>query len=200
MPAQLFLIVPSEAQPDHVQRALLAMLAGSEVAAMLIERGERTPEDYETLVQALIPAAQQAGTAVLIEGEPGLVRRLGADGLHAAGDIEALRAALQELKPDLIVGARATALRDDAMRFGELEVDYLFFGPETANAEMTAQEMAEWWAETMEIPCVLGARGLSAEQLVHTNCEFIAVRDVWDDPDPAEALRVLTSGLERANA
>lgn len=200
MPAQVFLIVPAEAPASDVKDKLMPMLAGSEVPAMLIERGMRSAKDYEALVLDLLSPAQQAGTAVLIEGDAALVARLGADGLHVEGDLAALQDAVDSLKPDLIVGVKATALRDDAMSFGELEIDYLFFGPETGNREMSAAEMAEWWAETMEIPCVLGAEGVTDDMLRATRCEFVAARNLFAVPDPAAALARLATLLERSDA
>jgi thiamine-phosphate pyrophosphorylase len=199
MPAQVFLIVPPEAPAAAVKDRLMPMLAGSEVPAMLIERGGRTAEDYQALVLDLLPLAQQAGTAVLIEGDATLVQELGADGLHVEGDLAAVEHAIDALKPDLIVGVKATALRDDAMSFGEREVDYLFFGPETANREMSSVEMAEWWAETMEIPCVLATPDLDDEVLQTTRCEFVAARDLFAAPDPTAALARLVSILGGAN-
>ena len=75
---------------------------------------------YKALVKAVVGKAQAAGVAVLIEGDPGLVRMLGADGLHVEGDVSDVKAATAALKPDYIVGAGRSTSRHDAMSKGEL--------------------------------------------------------------------------------
>ncbi|MGN0112492.1 MAG: thiamine phosphate synthase, partial [Cellulosimicrobium funkei] len=55
---------------------------------------------------------------------------VGADGVHVTeGGIKAIRAAVSALKPDGIVGVGNVRTRHDAMSFGELDVDYVMFGP-----------------------------------------------------------------------
>jgi thiamine-phosphate pyrophosphorylase len=72
--------------------ALSAALASHPVAALLVPRGERSERDYKRPGeghQARRP--RRAGAAVLVEGEPGIVRLLGADGLHVTGGIGAVK-------------------------------------------------------------------------------------------------------------
>ena len=40
-----------------------------------------------------------------------------------------LQKAIEALKPDFIVGAGGFATKHDAMEAGELDIDYVFFGP-----------------------------------------------------------------------
>lgn len=82
MSAQLFLIVPPNAAPAKTR----PRSSGSPQPLKFppcccgAARWPRTP--YKTMVEAIAPGAQALGAAVMIEGEPGLVRLLGADGLH----------------------------------------------------------------------------------------------------------------------
>src|ERR1700712_3610646 len=105
MTAQIFLIAPADADATTCTRMLEEALAAAPVAALLLPRGSRSEGSYKTLVKGVVGKAQGAGVAVLIEGDPGLVRMLGADGLHVEGDVEDLKAATEALKPDFIVGA-----------------------------------------------------------------------------------------------
>ena len=112
---------------------------------------------------------------MLVEGEPGLVRLLGADGLHVPGGVSAVKAAVSALKPDLIVGVGDIRSRDDAMDKGELGVDYILFGPLSGSISAPEREMAQWWAETMEIPSVLSDPEASPANYDAGDCEFIGL-------------------------
>jgi thiamine-phosphate pyrophosphorylase len=155
MTTDVYLIAPADADADAILRGLGAALDRGPIAALLLPRGERAERDYRELVKAVVPKAQAGGAAVIIEGEPGLVRTLKADGLHVRGGIGAVREAVAALKPDFIVGAGDLRSRDDAMNKGEAGVDYVLFGPLSGPISPPERELARWWAETMEIPGVL---------------------------------------------
>src|SRR4051812_19491825 len=104
MAAQLFLIAPTDANPGAFAEALKTLLATTEVAALLVPRGDRSLEAFEAAVRVATPLAQAAGCAVLIEGDAAHARALGVDGVHINGPVPAIKAAITALKPDLIVG------------------------------------------------------------------------------------------------
>jgi thiamine-phosphate pyrophosphorylase len=175
MSAQLFLIAPADTPAETLGPALKATLSEREVAALLLQRGGLSENAYKALVKSITPMAQKAGTAVLVEGTPGLVRLLGADGLHVSGDVAAVREAVEALKPQMIVGAGGVGSRDDAMEKGELEVDYILFGPLSGAITADEREMARWWAETMEIPSVLSDPAADYDTCDAEGCEFIGL-------------------------
>ncbi len=175
MTAELFLIAPPGATPEPINAAIRTVAARTEIAALLLPRRDLAENAYKSLVRTVVPVAQAAGIAVLIEGEPGLVRTLGADGLHVTGGIAAVREAVAALKPDLIVGAVAVETRDDAMLKGEAGIDYILFGPLSGAISESQREMARWWAETMEIPSVLSDPGAGIERYDAEGCEFVGL-------------------------
>jgi len=175
MSVDLFLIAPADIAAETLGPALEATFAERDVAALLLPRGTLGENAYKALVKSVAPAAQKAGAAVLIEGEPGLVRLLGVDGLHVTDGIEAVREAVAALKPQLIVGVGDIHSRDDAMSQGELEVDYILFGPLSGAISPDAREMARWWAETMEIPSVLSDPAADYAGYDAAGCEFIGL-------------------------
>jgi thiamine-phosphate pyrophosphorylase len=175
MSAQIFLIAPADAEPAEFVTRLAGILARSEVPALMLPRGERSENAYKDFVKAVLPGAQAAGCAVLIEGEPGLVRTLGADGLHVSAGIEALSEAIAALKPQLIVGAGDIGSRDDAMTQGEMGIDYILFGPLSGAITAAEREMARWWAETMTVPCVLSDPQADVANHDAEGCEFIGL-------------------------
>jgi thiamine-phosphate pyrophosphorylase len=188
MTAQVFLIAPAEADAQSCLVKLDEALAAVSVAALLLPRGTRSEGSYKTLIKAVAPRAQAAGVAVLIEGEPGLVRALGVDGLHVEGGVGDVKAAAIALKPDYIVGAGKIASRHDAMSKGEIGPDYVFFGPLSGSRDPEQREMARWWAEIMEVPSVLSDPAATAESATAEGADFIALGDsLWSAPEGVTA-------------
>lgn len=198
MTAQIFLIAPVDTDATGCVHKLEEALAATQVAAILLPRGGRSEGSYKALVKAVTPRAQDAGVAVLIEGEPGLVRMLGADGLHVEGDVSAVKAATAALKPDFIVGAGRIDSRHDAMSKGELGPDYVFFGPISGPRDPEQREMARWWAELMEVPSVLSDPAATAESATSEGAEFLAVGEsLWSAPEGVTArLGAIAKALE----
>ena len=198
MTAQIFLIADPDVDPATCLHRLDEALAASPVAALLLRRGARGEGSYKALVKAVAPRAQAAGVAVLIEGDPGWVRTLGADGVHVEGGINEVRAATEALKPDFIVGAGQIASRHDAMSKGELGPGYIFFGPLSGTRDPEQREMARWWAEIMEVPSVLSDPMATAETATAEGSEFIALSDsLWAAPEGVTArLGAIAKALE----
>jgi thiamine-phosphate pyrophosphorylase len=197
MVPELYLIAPLDADAAFAAR-LAPVLAATKVAALLLPQGNRPAGAYADAVAALTPGAQGAGCAVLIEGEPALVRRLGVDGLHLEGPLAALEAAIGALKPDFIVGAGGISTRHQAMSKGELGPDYIMFGPLSGAIAPADRELAAWWAETMEIPGVLSDPEAVATTADAAGCEFLALSaSLWGAPDPAAAIAAIATRLEQ---
>jgi thiamine-phosphate pyrophosphorylase len=175
MTPDIYLIAPADAEPEALRRQLTSTVGRARVAALLLPRGTRAEGDYRALVKAVVPDAQAADIAVLIEGEPGLVRTLKADGLHVNGPLAAVREAVEALKPDLIVGAGGVRTRDEAMQKAEAGVDYILFGPLSGPISAAERDLARWWAETMEVPSVLSDPEADPTSYDAAGCEFIGL-------------------------
>lgn len=190
MAPQLYLITPDSPDLEQFPRQLMAVLSGPEVAALLVRRGGLEESAYASLAERLIQIGQAAGAAVLLEDDAELAVRLGADGVHVtSGGTKAIRAAIALLKPDGIVGAGMVRSRHDAMSFGELDVDYVFFGPLGGTADAQAVDLASWWADTFEVPAVLSDPAAEADLVGAVSAEFVALSDcIWTAQDPVAAL------------
>ena len=126
----LYLITPADPDLAPFARRLMAALTGPDVSALLVRRGNLDDAAYAALAERMVQIGQAAGAAVLVEDDVALAQRLGADGVHVTtGGAKAIRAAVDALKPQGIVGVGNVRSRHDAMSFGELDVDYLMFGP-----------------------------------------------------------------------
>lgn len=184
MTAQTFLITPvidDAAGFAPLLRATLERTGAVSVLLRLVPSDERAAVNR---VKLLAPVAQALGAAVLVENEPAVAIRGGADGVHVAGDAAALRAAIDRLKPDRIVGAGRLATRHAAMEAGEAGADYVMFGepfPGPGGAEAWPPldgilARAAWWTPIFETPCVACAPSAEAvAALAATGAEFVAL-------------------------
>ena len=190
MAPQLYLITPADPDLAQFPRQLMGVLTGPEFAALLVRRGALADAAYAELAERLVQIGQAAGAAVLVEDDVALAQSIGADGVHVtSGGAKAIRAATEALKPDGIVGAGNVRSRHDAMSFGELDVDYVMFGPLGGAVDPQAAELAQWWAETFEVPAVHSNPAAAPDAADETGAEFLALSDcVWAKGDPAASL------------
>ena len=191
MPPQLYLIAPATLAPRQAAEQVSAVLEAASFAALLVQRGSLDDAGYAELAEALVRGGQAAGCAVLLENDVDLAIRLAADGVHVTAGLAALQSAIAALKPRMIVGAGALATRHDAMTAGEMDVDYVFFGPLDGASDPAAGELAEWWAATFEVPAVL-ADPQAIPGSDARGAEFLALStSIWAAGDPAAAARAM---------
>jgi len=183
---RLYLLTPPIADAPAFVPSLVATLAASDVAAVLLRL---TDADECTLInraKAIAPLVQDKGAALLIEVCVDLVVRAGADGVHVRG-MTAFDEAIERLKPERIVGVGGLATRHDAMVAAEAGADYLMFGEPDERGVRPAFEAIEeriaWWAELFEIPCIGYAASIDEiAPLVTAGADFVALGDwLWRD-------------------
>jgi thiamine-phosphate pyrophosphorylase len=185
-PTQLYLILPPTADAAQFKPVLATALAVGDVACVLLR--EAAGMDVKPIAQKLMPLVQERDIAFLIEGDPRMAARIGADGVHVAYAPEAIESAVSSLGADAIVGA-----------------SYVMFGEPNAHgarpgAEHTLERVA-WWAEIFNVPCV-GYAGKLDEigPLAEAGAEFVALGDaVWQHPSgPADAIKQANAILANA--
>jgi thiamine-phosphate pyrophosphorylase len=184
---RLYLATPVVDDPSSLAASLPGLLAGADIAAVLVRLKDADPRGMIARVKALAPAIQNAGAALLLDGHVELVARSGADGAHLCG-IAALEEASPSLKPDRIAGVGGLATRHDSMAAGELGADYVLFGePDAIGRRPSTEAIAErlgWWAELFEPPCVsYAASREEAYEFALAGADFVLVGNaVWADP------------------
>ncbi|WFU41863.1 thiamine phosphate synthase [Bradyrhizobium sp. CB82] len=192
---RLYLATPLVDDPASLLGELPTLLAGADVAAVLVRLKETDQRTMISRVKALAPAVQKAGAALLLDGHVELVARGGADGAHLTG-IAALEEAMPSLKPDRIAGVGGLATRHDSMSAGEMGADYVLFGEPDANGQrpsvQAVAERLDWWAELFEPPCVGFATSTAeAFEFAAAGADFVLVGDfIWADPRGPEAALV----------
>jgi thiamine-phosphate pyrophosphorylase len=189
---RLYLATPVVDDPKTLIASLPGLLAGADVAAVLVRLKTADQRGMISAIKALAPPIQNAGAALLLDGHVELVARSGADGAHLTG-IAAFEEALPSLKPDRIAGVGGLATRHDSMTAGELGADYVLFGePDAREQRPSIEAIAErlgWWAELFEPPCVgFAASREEAYAFAAAGADFVLVGDfVWADPRGASA-------------
>lgn len=203
---RIYLATPPLTDAAALATQLAALLAAADVAAVLVRLAEANERSKINRVKAIAATVQDAGAALLLDGHVSLVARSGADGAHV-GSIADLDDALDQLKPDRIVGVGGLHSRHDSMVAGEAGADYLLFGEIDAAGERpspdTIAERLEWWAEVFEPPCVGYAQTIDEVELfAATGADFIMVGDaVWSDArGPQAALADVVQRLGQGHA
>ncbi len=192
--------------PTSLAATLPGLLAGHDVAAVLLRLAPADPRTLLSRVKTLAPPIQDRGVAVLLDGHAELVARAGADGAHLTG-IEAMEEALPSLQPDRIAGVGGLKTRHDSMAAGEAGADYVLFGdPDSPGQRPSVEAIAErlqWWDELFEPPCVgFACSREEAREFAAAGADFVLVGDfIWDDPrGAAAALMEVEQDIRQAHA
>jgi thiamine-phosphate pyrophosphorylase len=199
---RLYLVTPPVEDAAAFASALEPALGAADIAAVLLRLKPAGEAELVKRIKLLAPLAQGAGAALVLDGQPDLVGRSGADGAHLTG-VHALEAAMERLKPDRIVGAGGMNTRHDAMLAAEADADYILFGEPDLNGERPSlgaiEDRVSWWAEVFQPPCVGYATSLDeVGALAAAGADFVAVDFVWDDPrGPAAAVAEAAQRLEQ---
>ena len=197
---RFYLATPPLTEAVQLADPLGALLSAADIAAVLVRLADADHRSKVNRIKTLAPVIQDAGAALLLDGHLELVARTGADGAHVNG-VEALKEALDALKPERIVGVGALHSRHDSMVAGESGADYVLFGEVGTDGEPPASEATaerlDWWAELFEPPCVGYARTLDeTESFAASGADFVMVGDLlWADPRGPQA--TLAEAAER---
>ena len=194
-PSRLCLVTPLGSDPATLAPRVAEALSGGNVASLIIADDPSHPAALEPTA-ALVAIAQAQGVAAIVHGDPGVVARTGADGIHVDGTGADLAAAVERFGGSKIVGAGGLKSRHDAILAGEAGADYLFFGRldgDTGDGVFDkALDLAAWWSSVTVVPAiVMGGRILSSvAAAADAGIAFVALsRAVWDDPrGPAAAV------------
>jgi thiamine-phosphate pyrophosphorylase len=197
---RLVLIAPKGATPASITGAL----AGGDVASLILPSWGLDDDAFQRHAEAIVPAAQAAGVAVMIAGDARIAMRVGADGIHVEGTKAELAEAIDRHQAKLMVGTGGGTTRDEALGLGEARPDYLFFGrfgydlkPEPHPRNL---KLGQWWAEMVALPCIVlgGAELASVVDVARTGADFVALSTAvfGADSDPAAAVAAANARLD----
>ena len=201
---RLYLVTPAVEDPRALTAALSDAFGAASFSAVLLRLA---PADDRTLInriKAIAPMVQKAGAALIIDGNPRLVAKSGADGAHLTGIDEFMDAA-EYLKPDWIAGAGGLLTRHDAMLAEEKNADYLMFGEPDEDRHRPSSgdilERVSWWSEVFQIPCVAYAASLDEiAPLASAGADFVAIDDFVFSDSSRVAANVTAAMQQLADA
>lgn len=207
-PCRLYLITPSVLPDlDAFARELEEALAAGDVAALQIRLKDASDAEVLKTVERLMPIAQAAGVAVILNDRPDLAAQSGCDGVHVGQSDASVAQARRLMGANAMIGATCHDSRHLAMEAAEAGADYVAFGAffPTSTKVTTHRpepEILSVWQETMEVPCVAigGVTPDNAGDLARAGADFVAVSAaVWSHPQgPAEAVRAFDRALSQA--
>jgi len=185
---RLYLITPPAFEPIAFTETLKAALGAGDVACIQLRLKDVDDDTVLRAGEALLPLAQDAGAAFLVNDRPDLALKLGADGAHVGQEDMPYKDARKLLGPDRIIGVTCHDSRHMAMEAGEAGADYVAFGAffPTATKEAKSRaslDLVAWWAEVMTVPQVAigGITVDNCRPLVEAGPDFLAVcAGVWN--------------------
>jgi thiamine-phosphate pyrophosphorylase len=199
---RLYLITPPRIEPKSFAETLNRALDGGDVACLQLRLKEVSDEEILRAGDALMPVAQRASVAFIVNDRPDLAARMGADGVHIGQEDASYGEARAAMGPDGIVGVTCHNSRHLAIEAAETGADYVAFGAffPTATKEAKTRadpELLQWWSETMVVPCV-AIGGITVENcrpVIDAGADFLAVASgVWDYPEgPAGAVKAFNT-------
>ncbi|MFP4003917.1 MAG: thiamine phosphate synthase [Alphaproteobacteria bacterium] len=188
MRCRLYLITPPAFDPEAFAPEFEAALAAGDVACVQLRMKGAEDAGIERAARRLMPLAQAAGAAFLINDRPDIAASVGADGVHIGQEDAGYEEARRVVGPDRIVGVTCHNSRHLAMEAAERGADYVAFGAfyptQTKEPKTRAEpELLAWWSELFEVPCVAigGVTLANAAPLIRAGADFLAVSSgVWN--------------------
>ncbi|USG62684.1 thiamine phosphate synthase [Sneathiella marina] len=209
IPTRLYLISPAEIDLDSFETAFKEALEGGDVACFQLRLKDRPRDEIVTAAKRLMPLAQAANVAFLLNDDPQLARELGADGVHIGQDDMPFKAAREIVGANAIVGVTCKNSKHLAMQAAENGADYVAFGaffPSTTKDETTRADVdiLSWCSGLIETPCVAigGITVENAPALVKNGADFLSVSaGVWNyKAGPKQAVRDFNRMIDKVIA
>lgn len=176
-PCRLVLIAPAA---DGAGARLAEALCGGDVASVILARDGLGETRYRSHCAELVAIAQKANAAALVCDNMAVAEATGADGVFFSAPPADLKEIVARHSPARIVGCGGLDDRHDAMLAAEAGPDFVFFGRPDGDTRPQPHpkslELAEWWSQLAEIPCIVmaGSNIAAIGPCARTGAEFVA--------------------------
>lgn len=196
------------APPQRASRQTLEEALGAgDMASVILTAGEMDEQQFQRHCADLVPLIQNHDCAALIGEDTQIMGRVSADGVLVEKPGTTYRDTIARFSPQRIVGLGGIRERHRALEIGEANPDFVFFGKSDGDIRPDPHPknlaLAQWWAEMVEIPCVVMA-GTSLESVIEcaaTGADFVAVNlAVFSHVDGPAAAIEKANGLLDAHA
>ena len=198
---QLYLITPTDLDIDSFPTRLAGVLDAVQIACVRLSLATRDEDRIGRAADAVRAVTAERDVALVIERHVQMVARHGLDGVHLLDGARSVRAARKDLGDDAIVGTFCGQSRHDGMTAGELNADYVSFGPvgETAldDGSRATLDLFDWWSQMIEVPVVAeGALDVDLIRAVSPHVDFFGIGDeIWRSDDPTATLKAMIAAM-----
>ncbi len=199
---RLYLISPPKLEAKAFAEDLKRALGSGDVASLQLRLKDAGDDEIRRAAELLMPIAQRAGVAFILNDRPDLAAELRCDGVHIGQEDASYAEARVAMGSNAIVGVTCHDSRHLAIEAAEAGADYVAFGAFFPTATKQAKshadvEILQWWSEMMVVPCVAigGITVDNCKLLIEAGADFLAVSSgVWDYPDgPAAAVKAFNA-------
>ncbi|PCI87178.1 MAG: hypothetical protein COB24_07165 [Hyphomicrobiales bacterium] len=158
MDSRFYFSSPAQELTDDDIEHVINTISSVDTAAFLINTDCIELNEPDQL-KRLVEAVQRQNIAVIISKDVATMNILLADGVQIGSEISHFKSVRQALGENFIIGAYIGASKHDAMSFGELNADYVAFGPnyDDQAEPKTNQHIIDlviWWQEMFSIPAI----------------------------------------------
>lgn len=199
---QIYLITPTEFELSTYPDQLAACLDSTAVACVRLALASRDESRIARAADTLREVTAARDVALVIESHMMLVEPHGLDGVHLLDAARSVKTARKALGDDAIVGAFCANSRHDGMTAGELNADYVSFGPvgvtPLGDGRQAELDLFEWWSLMIEVPVVAeGALDADLIRQLTPHTDFFGIgEEIWGADDPAQALADLRAIMQ----
>ncbi|HYD17317.1 MAG TPA: thiamine phosphate synthase [Patescibacteria group bacterium] len=193
---QLYLVTPPVIDIPVFTPLLSRALGAAPVASLLLQLDSKDEADWRRAIGALLPVAQDAGTAFILARRADLAHEYGADGVELGSSDIPVADARSLLGEDAIIGAICGHSRHAAMAQGEAGADYISFGPFFEGGKTA--DILGWWHELMEVPAVaFGSITPENAPDISAIADFLRPSPaLWQEADIERAIRAYAAAIE----
>jgi thiamine-phosphate pyrophosphorylase len=203
---RIVLIAPRIDDPAKLKALIASAAEGGDVASLILPTYGDGEAAFQRRAEALVPMAQAHGIAVMIEDDTRIAGRVGADGIHFERRKAGLEELIEKFQGRMMIGAGGAKNRDDALELGEARPDYMFFGrfgyDNTPAPHPRNLSLGSWWAEMIELPCIVmaGNEVASVKAVAATGAEFVALSSAVfaNGADPAAQITAANALLDES--
>lgn len=200
---QLYLISPQDVGGDFPARLDRALAAGPVAAFQFRVKGTEQHEAAE-LAAPLQEICAAHEVAFIVNDDPALAQRLGADGVHLGQSDGSPKDVREDVGADMQIGVTCHDSRHLAMEAGEQGADYVAFGaffPSTTkqSGHIAEVSLIEFWSDLFEIPSVAigGITPDNCKPLIEAGVDFLAVSGAVWNGDEVAAVKAFGDALAK---
>ena len=191
-------------RPEAVEQTTSALLQGGIRIIQLRAKGVELAQ-VEALARRIQPLCRAAGAIFVLNDDPEMAVRIGADAVHVGQDGGSLAAVRATVGPDMLIG-RSTHSPEQALAARAEGADYIGFGPlfptgtKPGRPSIGLQDIAAVQTALADFPmfCIGGINGSTLPAVLQAGAQRVVIVSwLLQHPAPAAAAKEIICQLSR---